>query len=307
MENKRAILISLICFAVAIVLISAYARVRRREMTYEFGEEVPVVVARVDIPEYGLIRADMLEVRQVFKTFRQPNTVVDVDDISGKSAFVPIYAREQVTLTKLVSQDGKPVLDRQVEKKMRAVTIGISPHTGVGRLIRPGNHIDILTTPNYDFEGQTIFEVKTLIQNALVLATGKNIQNQVPTRVNRDVLNYIEEQAETARRKDILGSNMESLATGRPDDGYSSITVQLSPEDAEKILLLGTTFGDQRLYFTLRNGADQALEKTDTTLLDEVLGPESDYGFSKRKPPPPPPPKAPRFIDNRGGAPVEVQ
>ncbi len=306
MENKRAIVIALICFLISMLLINAYSKVRRHELTSEFGEEVMVVVATKDIPEYGMIRSDMLGTRAVFKKFRQPNTSETVDEILGKSTYVPIYAGEQVTFTKLVHQDGRPVLDRQVEKKMRAVTLPISPHTGVGRLIRPGNRVDMITTVNYDSDGATMFEVKTVVQNALVLATGKNLQNAVPTRVSRELLNYFEEQFEARRRKDFSSASMESLATSRPTDDYSNITVQLSPTDAERILFLSHTLGDSRLYFTLRNSADQGTEKLENVILDEVLGPESDYGVSKRKPPPPPPARRPRFIDSLGGAPSEV-
>ena len=301
MENKRAIIVSLICFTISMILITAYVRVRRWEMTREFGDEVDVVVAAVGIREYGLIREDMLQVQKVFKNYRQPQTAVDVKDIVGKAAYVPFYPGEQITLTKLVHADGRPVLDRQVEKKMRAVTLNISPWTGVGRLIRPGNRVDILVTPNYDIGGTNVFEVKTLLQNVLVLATGKSLQNSVPTRVNREVLNVLEEEVETRRRKDFSGGGTESLNTTRPDDNYSSLTLQLGPEDAEKILFMSHQFGDQRLYFALRNSADQSTEKIETTLLDDVLGPDSDYGLSKKKPPPAAPPRPPKFYDSVGG------
>jgi hypothetical protein len=41
------------------------------------------------------------------------------------------------------------------------------------------------------------------------------------------------------------------------------------------------------------------------TLLDQVLGPDSDYGKSKRKPPPVVAPK-PKFYDSKGGQAVPV-
>lgn len=306
MENKRAIIIALICFLISMLLINAYAKVKRHELTSTFGEEVQVVVASADIGEYSVIRPGQLTTKTVFKNFRQPNTAEKIEDIVGKATYVPIYEGEQVTFTKLVHEDGRPVLDRQVEKKMRAVTIPITPNSGVGRLIRPGNRVDIMTSVNYDQDGTTIFEIKTLVQNALVLATGKNLQNAVPTRVSRDVLNYFEEQFEARRRKDLGSASMESLATGRPDDNYTNLTLQLTPEDAERVLFLSHALGDSRIYFTLRNSADQGVEKLDTTILDDVLGPESDYGVSKRKPPPPPPPRPPRFRDSIGGNPVDV-
>lgn len=305
MENRRAFIIAGICFVISLVLITAYVRVKRYELTKEFGEEVTVVTATQDIPEYTIIQKNMLEVVSVFKNFKQPQTVMDINDVVGKASYVSIGRGEQVTLTKLVHQDGKPVLDRQVEKKMRAITLNIAPHTGVGRLIRPGNHVDILTTASYDSGGTTIFEVKTLVQNVLVLATGKNIQNDVPTRVNREVLNVIQGKAEEQRRKDIFGNGMETLNTSRPDDNYSYVTLQLTPQDAERVLFVSHTFGDNRLYFALRNNSDMTVSRLETTLLDQVLGPDSDYGKSKKRPPPVVAPK-PKFYDSKGGQAIPV-
>src|SRR5687768_17379219 len=121
MENRRAVIMAIVCFLISITLIWAYTTVKRKEMTKEFGDEVDVIIAAKDIPEYGIIRAEMLTTTKVFKKFQQPQTVADFGEVIGKASYVPIYAGEQVTLTKLVHSDGKPVLDRQVEKKMRAI------------------------------------------------------------------------------------------------------------------------------------------------------------------------------------------
>jgi pilus assembly protein CpaB len=280
---------------------------KKAELTDNFGKEVTVVVAAKAIPEYGIITRDMLRESTVFKSFLQPDAAISIDDLVGRAAYVPIYAGEQITMTKLIQKDGKPVLDRQVEKRMRAVTLSINNYTGVGRLIRPGNRIDILASPNYDSGGAALFEIKTVVQNVLVLATGKTLQNSVPTHVDRDVLSSIEEEFSAQKRKDLANAAVDASMTSRPDDNYTSITVQLSPEDAEKVLFLAHTFGDQRLYFTLRNSADVAMENLDTTLLDQVFGPNSDYGRSLRRPPPPAPPKPPRFFDSVGGKTIPVR
>ena len=305
MENRRAIIISMICFLISMVLITAYVQVKRSELTSEFGEEVTVVVATKAIPEYGIIREDMLEEITVFKKFRQPQTVTSISEIAGKSAFVGIYPGEQITLTKLVSQDGRPVLARQVAKASRAITIPVSLRNSVSKLIRPGNRVDVVAVVNYDpGDNNVIFETKTMVQNALVLATGKSLQNEVPTRVNRDVMNVLE--TSLADRKDFGGGRTDVLPSGRPADDYASITLQLSPEDAERVLFVANKFGENRLFLTLRNSADQNTEPIATTLLDEVLGPESDYGISQRKPPEPAPPRPPKFYDSVGGSAIGV-
>lgn len=300
MENKKAFIISGICVLIAMLLVSAYSTVRQNELTASFGDLVDVVVASKDIPEYGIIESGMVTTTKVFKNYKQPVTVANPEDVVGKSTYVPIARGEQITLTKLVHQDGKPVLDKQVEKKMRAVTVMISPQSGVSRLIRPGNRVDILIAPVYDQGGASVLEVKTLIPNAVVLATGKHIQNEIPTRVDRDLLNYIDEANAKVKRKDLFANTSEGLHTARPDDNYSYVTVQLNTKDAEKMIYLSHAYGDKAIYLTLRNTTDADVAPIPTTILDDVLGPDSDYGRSKRRPPPITPPK-PRYNDILGG------
>jgi len=313
MDKKKALLIASLFFGISIFLINGYVDALRAELTKTFGQEVGVVVATELIPEYGIIRPEMLTVKPIFKNFVQSQTVTvalgneeatmkAINEIAGKAAYVPIYPDEQVTLTKLVHQDGKPVLDKQVEKTMRAVTVAVSPANGVGRFIRPGNRIDVLATVRYEANGNEQFEVKTVMQNVLVLATGKNLQNSVPTKVSRDVLSALEAKFEEQRRKDLFTTSVDS-GTSRPDDNYTHMTLQLTPEDSDKLLLLQNTIGDAKLYYTLRNSADLTVANLETTILDQVLGPDSELGRSKIKPQPLQPLK-PRYMDMEGEAAV---
>jgi len=265
---------------------------------------VEVIVAKENIPEYGLIRKEQLGTAMIYKKFRQPQTILAGDklaeEIIGKSAYVNIYAGEQITLTKLIHQDSKPFLDKQLEKDTRAVTIQISPHTGVGRLIRPGNRVDILISAQYKRDDKPYVEVKTVFQNVLVLATGKAIVNGVPSRVSRAVLSSLETEFESQRRKDLYQTSLDPSTTARPDDNYNTVTVQLPTADAEKLILIQDGFGDQFIYLTLRNSADEATGPLSTTLLDQVLGPDSVLGRSKIKAPEYNPPE-PKYYDNEGG------
>lgn len=281
------------------LLISGYISIKEKELTKDFGTLVDVVVASKPISEYQTIQPGDLEIRKVYKNFKQPLTVENISEVAGKASYVPIALGEQITLTKLVHQDGRPVLDRQLERKMRAVTVMVSPASGVGRLIRPGNRVDLIIAVSYDRGGKGVFEVKTLFQNVAVLATGKRIQNEIPSRVDRELLNYIEEANAKLKRKDLFGNGTDGLASARPDDNYNHVTVQLPTEDAEKLLFLLGKYGDKAVYLTLRNTTDLAMEKLPTTLLDNVLGPDSNYGRSKRKPPVYNPP-APKNKDYMG-------
>jgi Flp pilus assembly protein CpaB len=310
MERKRAFLIASIFLGISIALISAYSDALRSQLTKDFGAEIGVVVAKESIPEYAIIRSEMLEVVPIFKNFVQTQTVTvamgdpvaekkAINEVAGKAAYVPLYAGEQITLTKLVHQDGKPVLDKQVEKKMRAVTVTVSPANGVGRFIRPGNHVDVIAWVRYSSD--PAFEVKTMMQNVLVLATGKNLQNSIPTKVTREVLSALEAKFEESRRRDLYTTNVDTGNT-KPDDNYTNMTLHLSPEDADKLLFLQhrEENNEARLVYVLRNSADTNVANLETTILDQVLGPDSEIGRSKIKFPMAPPAK-PKYYDQVGG------
>ncbi len=307
---NRTVLLAVVAFAIAMLLVNGYTSMRRSEITREFGELVEVVIAKENIPEYGLIRQEQLATATINKKFVQPQTIkVEgeanlssvASEIIGKSSYVPIYKGEQITLTKLINQEGKPVLDKQLEKEHRAVTIQISPHTGVGRLVRPGNRVDILIAAKYERDQKPYIEVKTVFQNVLVLATGKAVVNGVPTRVNRAVLSSLEAEFESQRRKDLYQTNLDPSTTARPDDNYNTLTVQLPMADSEKLVLLQNGFGDQSLYFTLRNTADEGVLPLQTTLLDQVLGPEESLLKRSKYRAPDIKPADPKFYDSIGG------
>jgi len=307
---NRTILLAVLALAIAITLVVGYTSMRQSEITRGFGEVVEVVVAKENIPEYGLIRADQLTTEKINKKFVQPQTIPpgSISEVIGRSSYVNIYPGEQVTLTKLIQQEGKPVLDKQLEKENRAVTIQIAPHTGVGKLIRPGNRVDIMVAAKYEKEQpggagpRGYVEVKTVFQNVLVLATGKAVVHSVPTRVNRAVLSSLEAEFESQRRKDLYQTGVDPSTTARPDDNYNTITVQLPLAEAEKLILIQNGFGDQALYLTLRNSAEETIVPLQTTLLEQVIGKESALGDSKVKLPALPK-YEPRFYDYRGGQP----
>ncbi|MFM8268780.1 MAG: Flp pilus assembly protein CpaB [Pseudomonadota bacterium] len=305
---NRTILLAVLALGIAIALVAGYTSMRQSEITRGFGETVEVVVAKENIPEYGLIRPEQLTTISINKKFAQPQTIppAQISEVIGRSSYVNIYAGEQVTLTKLIQQEGKPVLDKQLEKEHRAVTIQISPHTGVGRLIRPGNRVDILIAAKYEKDQpggagpRGYVEVKTVFENVLVLATGKAVVHSVPTRVNRAVLSSLEAEFEAQRRKDLYQTGLDSSTTSRPDDNYNTITVQLPLAEAEKLILIQNGFGDQALYLTLRNSGDEASVPLQTTLLEQVIGKDSALGDSKIRLPALPK-YEPRFYDYRGG------
>jgi pilus assembly protein CpaB len=138
-------------------------------------------------------------------------------------------------------------LSRSVNEGLRAISLSIGGAQGVSGMVAPGDRVDVLGTfslpsPDNPLEVQAV--TLTVLQNVTVLATGQTLPNDTVENPG-------------ARR----GS------------GYSTVTVEVSPQEAELLVFAELTRG--RLSLALRNPEDvlymQDLPKVDFRRLEEKL------------------------------------
>ena len=115
---------------------------------------------------------------------------------------------------------------------MRAVSINCSGAASVSGMVKPNDHVDVIGT--YAFPGAdgkvrpSDIETRTILQNVLVLATG-----QTTAKNHRD--------------------------EGDFDRGYATVTLEVSPREAELLVFSEQMKG--RLVLTLRSRNDTSYEK----------------------------------------------
>ena len=125
-------------------------------------------------------------------------------------------------------------LAADIRKKMRAVSINASGAAAVSGMVRPNDHVDVIGTfsfPKTAPDGKTVVQelvTCTILQNVLVLATGKDTAKSAPLHV----------QGGTS---------------------YSTVTLEVSPREAEMLVFAEQIRG--RLSLTLRNRNDTSYEK----------------------------------------------
>ena len=125
-------------------------------------------------------------------------------------------------------------LAADIRKKMRAVSINASGAAAVSGMVRPNDHVDVIGTfsfPKTAPDGKTVVQelvTCTILQNVLVLATGKDTAKSAPLHV----------QGGTS---------------------YSTVTLEVSPREAEMLVFAEQIRG--RLTLTLRNRNDTSYEK----------------------------------------------
>ena len=122
-------------------------------------------------------------------------------------------------------------LSADVKKTMRAVSINCSGAASVSSMVRPNDHVDVIGTFDFDRAdaGRKNFVTCTILQNVLVLATG----------------------ARTAKTR--------APAAGGPAAAYSTVTLEVTPREAEMLAFAEQMKG--RLVLSLRNRNDTSYEK----------------------------------------------
>ncbi len=299
MNQSRAFLTSMIFAGVAMLLVFFYVNDKESAIKSEFGTDVTVVVAARDINEFEQIQANMLSTVIVPKKFSQPGSVSDpsVFLTSGSVAAAPIRRGEQILLTKVLLKGAETGLSTQVGISKRALSIPVSDVTGVTKLIKPGDRVDVIANIGYQAQGGQISEVKTIMQDIQVLAVGEVIQNQIPSVFEEDPL------TSTKRAVNLRGSR-----------AFSTVTLEVAPLEAQALIYTIEGSG-ATLYLTLRNPVDRVLASIPTTTVDEVLGSDSkksrgnrpslaaaDLPATPRVPASLPPPPAPNPFSLGGGS-----
>jgi pilus assembly protein CpaB len=193
--------------------------------------DIPVVVAKTDIPARTAITQSMIEVRLVTENDRSALAYATSEDVIGQVTRFPIAANEQVLSSKVVALTGNSSavsrsLSFVVPAGKRGFSITASEVQNAGGLIIPGDYVDVFvvydvefTTRTGDREEADAFLVQILLQNIEVLA------------IAQTVVDVVREEAATNEPQRVRNSE------ARPDEGAATVTLALTPEQAQRIYL----------------------------------------------------------------------
>jgi pilus assembly protein CpaB len=265
LNQSRAFLVSFGFALLGMVLVGLYVYSQDQESKEKFGKLAAVLVASKNINEMQVLDESMVSQESIFDKFIQPGALTDFKDIKDMVALVPIKAGEQILVTKLSPKSTETGLAVQVSASKRAMSIPVNNESGVSKLIKPGDHVDVIGSisyPNPDGSKQT--ELKTLLQNVTILAVGEIIQNNIPTRYENDPLNQ-----------------KKVAVSARGEKNFDTVTIEVTPEQSQ-VLIYALAQGTG-LYLTLRNPIDRAENNIGSTTLDEVLGPDSKRAEARER------------------------
>ena len=270
MRNKRILFV--LFGAAAFGLVAAVAVSRYLSSAEALTRDMrKVVVAKVDIPLGSKLVAEQLSTVQAPNDAVPDGTFESADKLVGRVVTVQIAAREPVTDYKLAPEGSAAGLSAVIPEGYRAMTVKVDDVVGVAGFARPGSLVDVVVViqPTENAVGGPGPISKIVLQNIKVLASGQNIDQ--PKSGDRDA------------------------------QQVKAVTLQVTPEEAEKLALAST---EGKLQLVMRNSVDQDDEQTKgvdkrTLLGGEHAAPQPDPGSLKSEQPkqkPVPAAPAPVFV-----------
>lgn len=249
--NSRAFTLSLLIAGIAIYMVYSYVEGRESQFKKNYGNQVPVVMAKVDIKELELIDDRKVMISNVPSKYLMPGAFTNIELLYNTIAAVPIKKGEQITKPRITYPGAKSGLSKQVSVGKRAFSFQVSNSTAVSRLIKPGDRVDILTMIDYAGGRKEMLKIKTVLQDVYVLATGKRITREIPL-------------AGLKVDKEIKKLDLNTFTN------FNAVTVEVSPYEVQKLIFL--IKAGSGIYLSLRNNDDKAIERISGTKLFDVLG-----------------------------------
>ncbi len=277
-NETRTLWISIGAAFIAVFMLYTYSQEKQAEYNNKFGATKRVVVAAEDIADMQTLNETMLTIVERPISFIEPHAISNPETVIGQVAVAPIKKGEQVLETKLLTPGPDTGISLQIAPKKRALSIPLDNVRGVNKLIQPGDRIDILAAVDVGAGVNQVKKVQLLLQDIIVLATGQNIVHNIPRLLD----------VESDPRS-------PSWIRLKGDTQYSTITIEVDIEEAQKLVYMLTT-APGNLFTVLRNPNDKFIAKSRPIGISDVVGQTSQFTNIPSRIPAssePPKPKAP--------------
>jgi pilus assembly protein CpaB len=223
---RNRVLVIVLMAAVISGLLAAVSIDRYLSEVREGGKRQTVVVAKTEIPVGEKIAAHQLMTVKVPVNARPEGSFDAIEKVAGRVTTAKIGSREPVTITRLAPEGASAGLSGIIPEGYRAMTVKVDDAAGIAGFLMPGALVDVLALISQnDHSGQTPIS-KIVLQNIKVLANGQNL---------------------------------DQPNDGREPQTVKSVTLLVTPEQAEKLAL--SSF-EGRLSLALRNTLDQEDQQT---------------------------------------------
>ena len=241
MKRKIVLIVSLVAGLLAAVLTRLYISAKESEMRQfkdalygRMGGQIDVLCFAKDVPRGTVVSEKDLGYLTVPAIGMRGQAVLkeNLRDVLGRKLMFGHKEKDILCWSDIEGGDPSVTgLSADIKRQMRAVSINCSGAASVSGMVKPNDHVDVIGTFNMSDPGKPANGVQslvtcTILQNVLVLATG----------------------SQTAKK-----------SAGAATAGYSTVTLEVSPREAEMLAFAEQIKG--RLVLTLRNRNDLYYEK----------------------------------------------
>jgi pilus assembly protein CpaB len=240
MNVKKAMPLILAVVLGLVAMVMARKLLKPPAPTHTSTSMTPVVVATRDVPPGKELTAEDLTAANVPSSVVPAEAHANVADLVGRVATSPLV-KGQAVLETLLAPTGSGVgLGALVPEGMRAMTMNIDEITGLGGMIVPGCHVDVMAIVPDERTKQQM--ARTVLQDLKIVAVGRQF---------------------TA-----------SSGDAPPAAPTNNVTFLVTPEQGRLLQLAAST---ARPWLVLRSGRDKATVAQDRTSIavmhgdDEVL------------------------------------
>ena len=258
MRNKRFLIV--MAGALVFGLLAAFSVSRYLSSAQANNSNfTKVAVAKVDIPLGTKIIPEQVGEIEVPAGTTPDGTFGSAEKLIGRVAVVNIAPREVITDAKLAPAGTEGGLTAVIPEGYRAMTVKVDDAVGVSGFIQPGAVVDVVVVIDPRENGINQDPIsKVVLQNIKVLANGQNLDKPKNER-----------EATTVK----------------------AVTLQVTPEQAEKLALAAN---EGKLQLIMRNSTDQGDSQTTginkrSLLSGERATPIPDPGSLKSEQPEPKP------------------
>lgn len=237
MRNKRLILAltgAVLCGVLGVTLVTRYIA-SVQQYTKDLNN---VVVAKTEIPLGAKIMAEHLTFAPIPNGSAPEGVFRKVEEVVGRVAVTPIGVREPITSMKLAPEGVGAGLPAVIPEGYRAMTVKVDDVVGVSGFVMPGSYVDIV---------------------AVILPVAQAAASQGP--ISKIVLQNIKVLAS--------GAKIDSPSDQRQPNEAKAVTLQVTPQQAEKLVLAAN---EGKLQLVMRNYGDQQDAETTGANKASLLG-----------------------------------
>lgn len=200
---------------------------------------IPIVVAKFDLIAGEAVGPDNMAIRPI-PVDLAPSSALRPEQFDAKAGMRLTRALRggEPLLTEILQPAEPAGLSARVRQGIRALTIAVDDVNAVSGMLRPGDRIDLLySARSPGLDGAPAVETsRVLVQDVAVLATGRQFRAAAEDSSNR---------------------------------AFTSITVELSPDDAQRLIVAQRT---GRVTALLRNPDDRHAVSTKPVDANALLG-----------------------------------